>query len=133
METSEQIDKIAAAFVKAQATFTKAKKDKNNPFFKSKYADLNGYIDGSAPGLVDNGLAILQDTAGSVENSKVQVSTMLLHSSGQWIKSSPLVMISIDNKPQTYGLTVTYARRYSLSSFLGLGAEDDDGNSGNRS
>lgn len=132
MKTSEKIDLIAAAFVKAQKAFQKAKKDKNNPFFKSKYADLMAYLDGSAPGLQDNELAIMQDTSGSVEGRIVCVQTILLHSSGQWIKSGKLVMHPVDDKPQTYGSTQTYCRRYSLASFLGLGAEDDDGNEGSK-
>lgn len=132
MKFSEQRDKIFPAFVKAQSAFRKATKDSNNPFFKSKYANLDSYLDGSAEGLQDNDLAVMQDVSTPSETNKVSVSTLLLHSSGQWIESEPTSMTPQDNKPQSYGSTVTYARRYNLSGFLGMGAEDDDGNAGSK-
>ena len=128
MKFSEKIDKIFPAFVKAQSEFMKATKDSTNPFFNSKYADLNAYLDGSAEGLKDNELAIMQDSTGSEEKHVVSVSTVIVHSSGQWIQSEPLTMIPTDNKPQTYGSCLTYCRRYSLSTLLSMGAGDDDGN-----
>jgi hypothetical protein len=128
MKFSEKIDKIFPAFVKAQSEFMKATKDSTNPFFNSKYADLNAYLDGSAEGLKDNDLAIIQDSTGSPERHVVSVSTLIVHSSGQWIQSEPLTMIPTDNKPQTYGSCLTYCRRYSLSTMLSMGASDDDGN-----
>ena len=128
MRTSEQIDKIAPAFIKAQADFGKAVKDSSNPFFKSKYADLNAYLDATSESLSKHGLAVLQDTSGSEEGQIIKVSTRLLHTSGQWMESEPLVLHPTDMKPQSFGSAQTYGRRYSLASFLGLGAEDDDGN-----
>ena len=128
MITSEKIDKIAPAFVKAQAEFENAKKDKTNPFFKSKYADLNAYLNGSASGLIKNELSVIQDTSSKQDGNLITVTTTVLHSSGQWFKSEPLCMHSQDLKPQSFGSAQTYARRYSLSSFLNLGSEDDDGN-----
>ena len=131
MKTSPEIDKVAAAFVKAQAVFRKAVKDSKNPFFKSNYANLDAYIDGSAEGLKENGLAVLQDCTGS--EGKVCMSTIILHDSGQWIMSDPIEMKPIDSKPTTYGSTVTYCRRYSMASLLNMGAEDDDGTAGSQS
>jgi hypothetical protein len=124
MQFSESITKIAPAFIKAKAAFLKASKDSDNPFFESKYANLDSYIDGSAAGLAENDLAILQDCSGY--DGKVCLATMIMHSSGEWIMSESLEMIAVDKKPVTYGSLVTYARRYSLSSMLGMGSKDDD-------
>ncbi len=124
MQFSESITKIAPAFIKAKAAFLKASKDSDNPFFESKYANLDSYIDGSAAGLAENELAILQDCSGY--DGKVCLATMLIHSSGEWIMSEPIEMTPADKKPTTYGSLVTYCRRYSLSSLLGMGSKDDD-------
>ena len=128
MKTSDSTDKIFPAFIKAQAEFSRATKDKSNPFFKSKYADLNGYLDGSLPQLQANGLAVLQDTSAPEEGNKISVSIRLIHTSGQWIESDKLTMTPTDMKPQTFGSCLTYLRRYNYSSFMSMGAEDDDGN-----
>jgi len=127
MKTSETTVKVYSAFIKAQGQFSKATKDSTNPFFKSKYADLNSYLDAISDSLTDNGLAVLQDTSGSEQGQIIRVSTRLIHTSGEWMESEPLVLHPIDMKPQSFGSAQTYGRRYSLSSFLGLGAEDDDG------
>lgn len=128
MKTSEQVAKIFPAFIKAQSEFSKATKDSNNPFFKSKYADLNSYLDAIGEALSDNDLAVMQDTSGEDVGQIIKVATRLIHSSGEWIESEPLILHPTDMKPQSFGSAQTYARRYSLASFLGLGAEDDDGN-----
>jgi hypothetical protein len=124
MQFSESLTKIAPAFIKAKAAFLKASKGSDNPFFESKYANLDSYIDGSAEGLAENELAILQDCSGN--DGKVCLATMIIHSSGEWIMSDPIEMTPADKKPTTYGSLVTYARRYSLSSILGMGSKDDD-------
>jgi len=124
MRFSENLTKIAPAFIKAKAAFLKASKDSDNPFFESKYANLDSYIDGSAQGLAENELAILQDCSGN--DGRVCLATMIIHSSGEWIMSDPIEMTPADKKPTTYGSLVTYARRYSLSSMLGMGSKDDD-------
>ncbi len=124
MQFSESLTKIAPAFIKAKAAFLKASKDTNNPFYEKKYANLDSYIDGSAEGLKDNDLAVLQDCSGN--DGKVCLATMIIHSSGEWIMSDPIEMSPADKKPTTYGSLVTYARRYSLSSMLGMGSKDDD-------
>jgi hypothetical protein len=124
MQFSESLTKIAPAFIKAKAAFLKASKDSDNPFFESKYANLDSYLDGSAAGLAENELAILQDCSGN--DGKVCLATMIIHSSGEWIMSDPIEMTPADKKPTTYGSLVTYGRRYSLSSMLGMGSKDDD-------
>ena len=78
--------------------------------------------------LSKNGLSIFQANEGIVESSKLAVTTMIMHSSGQFIKVTSSYPIQ-KNDAQGFGSTLTYARRYSLAAALGLAQEDDDGNS----
>lgn len=130
MITSEQIDKIAPAFVKAQAACNGAKKSSNNPHFKSKYADLSAVWDACEGALEANKLSVLQGL-GEVIDGKMQIETMLLHDSGQWIKSLASIPLPKAD-PQGYGSASTYARRYTLAALMGIVQEDDDGNAASR-
>jgi hypothetical protein len=126
MEFSEKIDLISAAMSKFQAEVTTAKKTSANPYFSSKYADLAEVWDTIKNPLCKNGLAVIQ----SPENNegKVIITTLITHTSGQWIKGS-LAMQPVKSDPQSYGSCITYGRRYSLGAFLGIATElDDDGN-----
>ncbi len=128
MRTSEQINELAAALSKAQGQFENAKKDSENPFFHSKYADLAACIDAARGPLAANGLAVVQSP--SIEEARgVRMTTRLLHSSGQWIEGE-LDATPKDSGPQSVGSVVTYLRRYALCAMIGLAAEDDDANSG---
>jgi ERF superfamily len=130
MLTSETIDKIAPAFVKAQASCNGAKKSSNNPHFKSKYADLGAVWDACQSALEGNKLSVLQGL-GEVIDGKMQIETMLLHDSGQWIKSLASIPLPKAD-PQGYGSASTYARRYTLAALMGIVQEDDDGNAASR-
>ncbi len=132
---SEDIAELAAALAVAQGVIEGAAKDTVNPFFRRSYADLSSVWDAIREPLSANGLSIVQ--MPSAEGSKVTVTTLLLHKSGQWI-SSDLTMTAkrqlkdgggweeLDN-PQAIGSTITYARRYALQSVAGVAPEDDDG------
>ena len=128
MEHSEQINEIGAALAKAQGAIENATKDKANPFFKSTYADLAGVWDACRAALSANGLSVVQTPEQS--DKGVAVSTMLLHSSGQWIKGSYLMPVSKFDA-QSVGSAITYARRYALAAMVGVAPEDDDGNAAN--
>lgn len=124
---SETISKLAVALVKAQGEITAITKDGANPHFKSKYATLDNIIDETRPILARHGLAILQMPGGDGEN--VIMRTMLMHESGEWLETEPLVMRPAKNDPQGMGSCITYARRYSYSALLSISTdEDDDGN-----
>lgn len=125
MIKSEQINEIAAALSKAQANIKGAIKDSSNPFFKSKYADLESVIGCSREALSDNNLSFVQLTR--VDGDKITLETMLMHSSGQFIVSEyPIITQKTDS--QSIGSAITYARRYSLTAMLGIPQVDDDGN-----
>ena len=126
MNHSEQINELAEALAKAQGQIEGAKKDSANPFFKSKYADLASVWEACRVQLSSNGLSVTQCPEES-ENG-IAIETMLLHSSGQWIKSRYTMPVSkLD--AQAVGSAITYARRYALSAIIGIAPEDDDGNS----
>ena len=121
---SEHVNELMAALSKAQGKIQPACKDKANPFFKSKYADLSSVWDACRSALTDNGLAVIQ-TINRTDTGMTLVTT-LGHSSGQWIKSE-MPIITAKNDPQTLGSAITYFRRYSLSAIVGVSPEDDDG------
>ena len=122
MKTSEKIDKLLPDLFKVKASILPLKKEAENPYFSSSYVDLNGVLDGVEPILEKNGFILLQPVSGRI------VETVLLHSSGQFI-SSDMELVLSKNDMQALGSAVSYARRYSLMSLLGLKALDDDGNS----
>ena len=118
--------KLGAALAKAQGQMANAKKDTENPYFSSRYADLASIWDVIRKPLSDNGLCIIQQA--TTDKGTVTVHTTLLHESGEKI-SDTLVLPVAQPTPQGYGSAITYARRYSLSAMVGVAAEaDDDGN-----
>lgn len=124
MNRSESITKIAIALVKAQSEMGNAVKDSKNPFFKSKYADLNSIREASLPVLNKNGITVLQPT--TVIDGRLFVESLLLHESGEFISGLTEVVVAKQNDPQATGSGISYARRYGLQSLLNIGAEDDD-------
>ena len=126
MNKSESIAKIAAALVKAQGEMGNAIKDSSNPFFKSKYADLNSVREACLPILNTNKISVIQPT--TVLDGVNYVETILLHESGEYISSLTQIIASKANDAQSHGSGLSYARRYALQSICNIGAEDDDAN-----
>lgn len=119
------MQKIAAAFIKAKREFQPALKDKTNPAFRSKYADLGACLDAVTDALLNNGIALYQETF--LDDSGVTVETVLLHESGEAIRGGKLHVPASKQDPQGYGSALTYCRRYSLQAACGIAPEDDDG------
>lgn len=120
-----EIKQIATALVKCQMEMTNPKKGNTNPFFKSKYADLNSVREAILPVLNANGIAVLQAT--TCVEGKNYVNTILLHESGEKLESFTEILFGKQNDAQAQGSGISYARRYGLQSFLCVGADDDDG------
>ena len=122
---SDKVDKLAGALSKAQSEIRGAEKKSTNPFFKSSYADLHTVIESAMPYLTKYGLSVIQGNDG--RTGEFYVTTMLLHESGQWVKSKLRLPVE---KPtaQSIGSTITYGRRYGLSAMVGIAQYDDDGN-----
>lgn len=139
---SESNAKIAAAMAKAWAELENPKhntnvkvKMKNGGTYTFDYTDLGGIFDEAKRVYKENGLTIIQNAFTSVVDGKslVSVETMILHSSGEYVKSEPLQMIA-NPSIQDMGGQITYMKRYSLSAMLGIATEKDDdanGASGN--
>lgn len=128
MEMSSDINELAAALAKAQGEMTGAVKGSANPFFKSRFADLGSVFEALREPFARHGLSVVQapTTAEQEGMVYVHVETMLLHASGQWMKSR-LGCVVKDASPQVIGSAVSYLKRYSLQSMAGLPAVDDDG------
>jgi hypothetical protein len=125
------MQKIAPAFVKAKRAFGPALKDKTNPAFRSKYADLGACLEAVEDSLLANGIALYQETFEDA--SGVTVETVLLHESGEALRCGKLHVPASKQDPQGYGSALTYARRYSLMAACGIAPEDDDGNAATKS
>ena len=97
-------------------------KDAKNPFFKSNYLSLNGLIDAVEEVLVNNDLVLLQPIKDNL------VLTQIIDVESSEMVESGMTLPNIQD-PQKLGSAITYYRRYTLQSLLGLQAEDDDGNS----
>jgi hypothetical protein len=125
MNSSPNIDLLAAALVAAHADIKGVVKSATNPYFKSKYATLESVVEAVKEPLLKRGIVVIQGLQDA-ENG-VAVETMLLHTSGQWI-SSTLRLPASKEDAQGYGSACTYGRRYGLMAICGVPAEDDDGN-----
>ena len=123
--TSEATNELFTAISKAQSLMNNAKKTSDNPFFKSKYADLSDVWDVAQGPLTASGLCVIQGAES--EGDSVTVSCRVCHSSGQWIESS-LRLVPTRRDPQGIGSAITYGRRYLLASMTGVVTDDDDGN-----
>ncbi len=152
METSQELQQLAEALAKAQAELSPVPFDSNNPFYKSRYASLSAVIAEVRKVLPKHGLSIVQTPTSHMEFGifYVGVETMLIHDSGEWIKSTvsvPVVATELievftkrfnkdgdayyasPNILQEAGKIITYLRRYGIVSILMLSAEEDiDGN-----
>jgi hypothetical protein len=124
---SDYIGKLAEALSKAQGAMEGASKSAENPFFKSKYADLASVWDACRGPLSANGLAVIQVPAAPTAPGRVAIDTILAHASGEWI-SGVLELTPVKSDPQSVGSAITYARRYGLQAIVGIAPEDDDGN-----
>ena len=126
MPQSDSIKELATALSKVQGELTYAKKDSANPFFKSRYADLESVWDACRSLLAANGLSVIQ-MPGNYFEGRMWLVTKLCHTSGEWIEQEMSVPVQ---KPdaQGAGSALTYMRRYALAAFVGVVQADDDGN-----
>lgn len=124
MKMSDEISQLAIALAIAQGQIEDAVKDTKNDFYKSKYADLSSVRAAVRQPFADNGLSVVQfprTVPGGVE-----VETMLLHSSGEFMAET--LFMPVKHEPHPIGSGISYARRYALMSIANLAADDDDGN-----
>lgn len=121
---SAELKDLFAALAKAQAEMQMAGLSSQNPFFKTRYADLAAIIKASRPALTKHGLSIVQQII-TRDDGATFLHTMLCHSSGQWVESR--VRISpAKTDVQSLGSYITYLRRYSIAALCGIVASDED-------
>lgn len=125
MNKSDSIKNLAMALNKAQSEMGGAVKDANNPFFKSKYADLSAVVKAVKEPFANNGLSYVQFPIEN--NNRIGVETILMHSSGEYLSNEFTVNLSKQDA-QGAGSAITYCRRYALQAIAGIPSEDDDGN-----
>ena len=124
MNTSEAIKELAPALCAAQAAFHNVPRTKevlvksDRGSYAFKYAPLDEIVAYVRPILAEHGLMFSQAVKGDF------LVTTILHKSGEWIADS--LPIKGGGTSQAYGSELTYKRRYSLTSMLGLVSEDDD-------
>ena len=135
MNRSESITEINKALNNFHKEVKQPFKDKNNPFYKSKYVPLENVAEAIDKTSTKFGLTYTQYPVSN-EKGEVGVATMLHHESGEYMEYPPLMVKPEKNTPQGVGSAITYSRRYSLSTVFGITSDqDDDGNeaSGKRS
>lgn len=125
---SNELDKIAEALCQAQSIMINV--EKGSKSYSGKYADLGACLDAIRMPFSKHGLSISQQT--SFDGKYVYLITMLMHKSGQYLKSVyPLKPIESKNanSAQQMGMAISYARRYCLSAMAGLAQADNDADS----
>lgn len=126
---SEEIDQISAAFAEAQGEFPSIGLNRENPFFKSAYADYDALIRAVRPALKKNGLSVHHDTRPNNDGPTL-IHTRLRHNSGQWFETRARIIPAKDDI-QGYSSNMSYHKRYNVMNILGLSTsndiDDDDG------
>ncbi len=132
-EHSERVDELFGALAKAQLDFKPIVKDTENPYYRSKYADLSQCISATQSALAKNGLVVIQLPNTDNPMKTMGLTSVLGHSSGQWIRGTlilPAEMSGRDGRlrfdSQSVGAAMTYARRYAYQAMVGVAAETDD-------
>lgn len=129
MEKSETTAEIFKALAKAQSEITDAIKDTDNPFFKSKYADLAQVRSVVRAIFGGHGLSIIHMPTASETGLGLQ--SIIAHESGEYVSSVSHWHLQ-KKDAQGMGSALTYARRYIDMAVSGMAADDDDGNDAGR-
>jgi hypothetical protein len=133
--SSDTIATIAAALAKAQVELINPEKSLvatiRSPFPREahrtfRYAPLSSGLDIVRKSLGRHEIAMIQATSIDKEAGLLRLTTVLAHSSGEWISSDwPICQISDIASAQRMGAALTYARRYALFTLVGIAGEDD--------
>jgi ERF superfamily len=132
--SSENVAAIATALAKAQTELSNPEKAMIGTIYNSRsdapqsfrYASLSSGLDIIRKALGSHQIAIAQTTDIDRANGTVNLTTVLLHTSGEWISSDwPVCQLSETSAPRRMGAALTYARRYALFTMVGIAGEDD--------
>jgi hypothetical protein len=123
---SDKITEVLKAKIAARKGFKKLEKGGSNPHFKSKYSTLDDIWNACGGALAENGLDVTHQILNNGNGTEI-VAT-LFHESGQYLRSA--LPLPVGTCQQT-GSAISYYRRYTIQSILGLEGDafsDDDGN-----
>ena len=133
--SSESIGAIAAALAKAQGELINPEKSLTatirSPFPREadrtfRYASLSSGLEIVRKALGKHEIATVQTTAIDTEAGLIRLTTVLAHASGEWVSSDwPVCPVGETAAPHKMGAALTYARRYSLFTLVGIAGEDD--------
>ena len=133
--SSDRIGALAAALAKAQAEIANPEKSLTativSPFPREgsrtfRYAPLSSGLDLVRKCLGQHEIATVQTTAIDRDSGLIRLTTTLVHASGEWVSSDwPVCPVSETAAPHRLGAALTYARRYSLFTLVGIAGEDD--------
>src|SRR6266566_2413186 len=132
--SSESVAAIATALAKAQTELSNPEKAMVGTVYSARsdspqrfrYASLSSGLDIIRKTLGGQQIAIAQTTDIDRANGMVNLTTTLLHTSGEWISSDwPVCQLSETSAPRRMGAALTYARRYALFTMVGIAGEDD--------
>jgi hypothetical protein len=126
MEHSQSITELAAALALAQGELKAVEKTGKSNF--GKFVELGAALEHVLPILSKHGLSVTQMPI-TMDDSTTALVTLLMHKSGEWIKSTYPVRM-MQTTPQGQGSAITYARRYALMAVVGIAGDDDDGEAG---
>jgi len=115
---------LGEALLRVQQSVSKVAKDSQNPHFRSAYAGLPGVMDAILPELQKSNVLLLQPLTNLDGSPAIETSLTLLDTGENITRVTPLTLAKQD--PQGVGSAVTYMRRYSLLSTLGIVTDDDD-------
>ena len=128
LNKSESIENLSKAMSEFQKNLKQPLKDANNPFFKSKYVPLENVVEAITEAAGPLGISFMQFASGD-DSGNIEVGTIILHQSGEYIEFPSVRMQPEKQTPQAYGSAITYAKRYALSAVFGITSDkDDDGN-----
>lgn len=123
---SDSCAELFKALATAQGQMGRAYKTANNPAFRTKYSDLASILEAVLPSYNAAGIAISQHPV--LDGDLVHCTTMLLHESGQWMRSVCTMPVGGKKDAHAVGSAISYVRRYTLASICGVIQADDDGN-----
>jgi len=121
---SKEINELAAALAKAHSEMETAEATKVLKHLNSRYADLNDITSAARPALSKNGLAVIQRELRDTDG-QIVLSTVLMHTSGQWIESRLPIVAENPKNMQEIGKSIKYTRRYAYSTITGILIEDE--------
>jgi len=123
LKATDKCGEVMAALIAAQSKFRPVPKTMQAHHYK--YADLAVVCANIYPILHEHGLGIVQTFAGGPDEGALEVTTTLIHTSGQTLQGSIKIPLPDKNDAQKTGTACTYGRRYGMSALLGIVTEED--------